>query len=94
MLLLRDVSHDDFPPRFFDVPSLQISDFGLSRQLTNGEYRTAASERDIQIPIRWSAPEAIRADVCTAASDVCVTITLILWLQRALGAVCYHMRGL
>ena len=46
---------------------VQISDFGLSRNLQDEDYYVAKSGL---IPLRWTAPEAFRDGKFSTASDV------------------------
>jgi serine/threonine protein kinase len=47
--------------------SFQITDFGLARETTEGEYQLHQGSK---IPIRWSAPEVLGKGKVTLASDV------------------------
>ena len=46
--------------------SLQIGDFGRSRDLTDGYYKG----HEGKVPLKWTAPEAIRLKKYSTASDV------------------------
>ena len=48
---------------------LQISDFGMSRDLTDDEDYYMAGEGGL-IPVKWTAPEAIKKHKYSSASDV------------------------
>ncbi len=48
-------------------PRVQIGDFGLSRDLAERAYYTS---RGGDIPIKWTAPEAIYHKKFSVASDV------------------------
>nr|XP_047138954.1 ephrin type-B receptor 1-B-like [Hydra vulgaris] len=58
----------------------KISDFGMSRVLTNDIYDT----RGGKIPIRWTAPEAIQFKKFTTASDVW-SFGILLWEIMSYG---------
>ena len=47
--------------------SLQIADFGLSRDLQNEDYYVS---HDGKIPVKWTAPEALNYRKYSTASDV------------------------
>ena len=48
---------------------MQISDFGMSRDLTEDEDYYMAGEGGV-IPVKWTAPEAIKQRKYSSASDV------------------------
>ena len=46
---------------------MQIADFGLTQNLTeNGYYKSRGGE----VPVKWTAPEALLYQRCSTASDV------------------------
>ena len=47
--------------------SLQIADFGLSRDLANEKYYISHGGK---VPVKWTAPEAIHYRKYSTASDV------------------------
>lgn len=46
----------------------KVADFGLSKQVTQGEYKVDITNS--KLPIRWTAPEAILRGSFTTKSDV------------------------
>ena len=59
-------------PRFRDIflislYTLQIADFGLSRDLYDGNYYVS---RGGMIPVKWTAPEALYYRKYSTASDI------------------------
>lgn len=50
-----------------DITDICIADFGMSRCITTDYYRKLAPER---LPVKWMAPEAIKLNLYTHASDV------------------------
>ena len=67
------VSHASFPKfmkarnSIFIILTLQIADFGLSRDLQNENYYVSRGGR---IPVKWTAPEALNYRKYSTASDV------------------------
>ena len=47
--------------------TFQIADFGLSRDLQNGDYYVSHGGK---IPVKWTAPEALHYRKYSTASDV------------------------
>ncbi len=45
----------------------QISDFGMSRELDSDNYYVSHGEK---VPVKWTAPEALRQKKYSTASDV------------------------
>ena len=50
-----------------NLNTLQIADFGLSRDLQNEDYYVSHGGR---IPVKWTAPEALTYRKYSTASDV------------------------
>ena len=47
---------------------MKIADFGLLRHTSDGEiYQVKTSKK---LPIKWTAPEALRSGIYTSKSDV------------------------
>ncbi|NXD83913.1 FES kinase, partial [Halcyon senegalensis] len=66
--------------------TLKISDFGMSREEEDGVYASTAGMK--QIPIKWTAPEALNYGRYSSESDVW-SFGILLWEAFSLGAVPY-----
>ncbi|XP_074957014.1 tyrosine-protein kinase Fes/Fps isoform X8 [Phalacrocorax aristotelis] len=66
--------------------TLKISDFGMSRQEEDGVYASTAGMK--QIPVKWTAPEALNYGRYSSESDVW-SFGILLWEAFSLGAVPY-----
>ncbi|KAM6228358.1 tyrosine-protein kinase Fer-like isoform 2-T3 [Spheniscus humboldti] len=64
---------------------LKISDFGMSRQEDDGVYSSSGLK---QIPIKWTAPEALNYGRYTPESDVW-SFGILLWETFSLGVCPY-----
>ncbi|XP_057702429.1 tyrosine-protein kinase Fes/Fps isoform X1 [Corythoichthys intestinalis] len=69
-----------------DQRVVKISDFGMSRQQDDGVYSAEGSLR--QIPIKWTAPEALNYGRYTTESDVW-SFGVLLWEVFSMGMVPY-----
>ncbi|XP_062439475.1 tyrosine-protein kinase Fes/Fps isoform X2 [Rhea pennata] len=65
---------------------LKISDFGMSREEEDGVYASTGGMK--QIPVKWTAPEALNYGRYTSESDVW-SFGILLWEAFSLGAVPY-----
>ncbi|TKS70095.1 Tyrosine-protein kinase [Collichthys lucidus] len=65
---------------------VKISDFGMSRQQDDGVYSTEGGLR--QIPVKWTAPEALNYGRYTTESDVW-SFGVLLWETFSLGMTPY-----
>ncbi|KAG7482369.1 tyrosine-protein kinase Fes Fps [Solea senegalensis] len=65
---------------------VKISDFGMSRQQDNGVYSTEGGLR--QIPVKWTAPEALNYGRYTTESDVW-SFGIFLWETFSMGMTPY-----
>uniref|UniRef100_A0A674NEU9 Tyrosine-protein kinase n=1 Tax=Takifugu rubripes TaxID=31033 RepID=A0A674NEU9_TAKRU len=66
--------------------SVKISDFGMSRQHDDGVYMAEGGLR--QIPVKWTAPEALNYGRYTTESDVW-SFGILLWETFSLGMTPY-----
>ncbi|NXV06858.1 FES kinase, partial [Cettia cetti] len=66
--------------------TLKISDFGMSREEEDGIYASTGGMK--QIPVKWTAPEALNYGRYTSESDVW-SFGILLWEAFSLGAVPY-----
>ncbi|XP_041444188.1 tyrosine-protein kinase Fes/Fps [Xenopus laevis] len=65
---------------------LKISDFGMSREEEDGVYSSTGGMK--QIPIKWTAPEALNYGRYSSESDVW-SFGILLWEAFSLGSVPY-----
>ncbi|NWW43543.1 FES kinase, partial [Pedionomus torquatus] len=65
---------------------LKISDFGMSREEEDGVYASTGGMK--QIPVKWTAPEALNYGRYSSESDVW-SFGILLWEAFSLGAVPY-----
>lgn len=65
--------------------TLKISDFGMSRQEDGGVYSSSGLK---QIPIKWTAPEALNYGRYSSESDVW-SFGILLWETFSLGVCPY-----
>ncbi|XP_038639980.1 tyrosine-protein kinase Fes/Fps-like [Scyliorhinus canicula] len=65
---------------------LKISDFGMSREEENGVYSSTGGMR--QIPIKWTAPEALNYGRFTTEGDIW-SYGILLWETFSLGSTPY-----
>ncbi|NXO03216.1 FES kinase, partial [Rhinopomastus cyanomelas] len=66
--------------------ALKISDFGMSREEEDGIYASTGGMK--QIPVKWTAPEALNYGRYSSESDVW-SFGILLWEAFSLGAVPY-----
>ncbi|NXX50955.1 FES kinase, partial [Tricholaema leucomelas] len=65
---------------------LKISDFGMSREEEDGIYASTGGMK--QIPVKWTAPEALNYGRYSSESDVW-SFGILLWEAFSLGAIPY-----
>lgn len=65
---------------------LKISDFGMSREEADGIYAASGGLR--QVPVKWTAPEALNYGRYSSESDVW-SFGILLWETFSLGASPY-----
>ncbi|XP_034988068.1 tyrosine-protein kinase Fes/Fps [Zootoca vivipara] len=66
--------------------TLKISDFGMSREQEDGIYASTGGMK--QIPVKWTAPEALSHGRYSSESDVW-SFGILLWEAFSLGATPY-----
>ncbi|NWR36349.1 FES kinase, partial [Tachuris rubrigastra] len=66
--------------------TLKISDFGMSREEEDGIYASTGGMK--QIPVKWTAPEALKYGRYSSESDVW-SFGILLWEAFSLGAIPY-----
>uniref|UniRef100_UPI0010A013B2 tyrosine-protein kinase Fes/Fps-like n=1 Tax=Podarcis muralis TaxID=64176 RepID=UPI0010A013B2 len=66
--------------------ALKISDFGMSREQEDGIYASTGGMK--QIPVKWTAPEALSHGRYSSESDVW-SFGILLWEAFSLGATPY-----
>ncbi|XP_061451018.1 tyrosine-protein kinase Fes/Fps isoform X2 [Rhineura floridana] len=66
--------------------TLKISDFGMSREQEDGIYSSTGGMK--QIPVKWTAPEALSQGRYSSESDVW-SFGILLWEAFSLGAAPY-----
>ncbi|KAM6409531.1 tyrosine-protein kinase Fes/Fps [Rhynochetos jubatus] len=66
--------------------ALKISDFGMSREGEDGVYASTGGMK--QVPVKWTAPEALNYGRYSSESDVW-SFGILLWEAFSLGAVPY-----
>ena len=69
----------------------KIADFGLSREIGEGNVDGAYTTRGGKIPVRWTAPEAIAFRKFTSSSDVW-SFGIVMW-EVSVVTVCKHFCG-
>ncbi|XP_067049716.1 ephrin type-A receptor 4a-like, partial [Acropora muricata] len=62
----------------------KVSDFGLSRELEEDDPESEYQAQGGKIPIRWTAPEAIRYRKFSSASDVW-SFGIVVWETMSFG---------
>ena len=85
----KDCVHRDLAARnclIGEVKSVKISDFGMSRQLSEGEYQMSTANKPL--PIKWTAPEALHKGLYTCQSDVW-SYGILLWETFSCGSTPY-----
>jgi tyrosine-protein kinase Srms len=85
----NNIIHRDFALRNLllsgtDKLSVKVADFGLSRIMQGGYYKTD----DKQIPVKWSAIEVLKTGTYTPKSDVW-SFGVMLWELFSFGNVPY-----
>ncbi|XP_064422102.1 tyrosine-protein kinase Fes/Fps [Latimeria chalumnae] len=65
---------------------LKISDFGMSREEADGVYSSTGGMK--QIPVKWTAPEALNYGRYTSESDVW-SFGILLWETFSMGSTPY-----
>ncbi|CAJ0573740.1 unnamed protein product, partial [Mesorhabditis spiculigera] len=67
---------------------VKISDFGLSREMSNREARYKLKDLHQRLPIRWLAPETLRERTYTTKTDV-YSFGVLMWEVFENGAIPY-----
>eukprot|EP01114_Cavostelium_apophysatum_P004923 TRINITY_DN1539_c0_g1_i1.p1 TRINITY_DN1539_c0_g1~~TRINITY_DN1539_c0_g1_i1.p1 ORF type:complete len:227 (-),score=35.16 TRINITY_DN1539_c0_g1_i1:102-704(-) len=70
---------------------LKVADFGLSRMASEGTY-VVTNNKDIKVPVKWTAPEAIEHQQYSHASDAW-SFGVMLWELFSYGQIPYNMMG-
>ena len=65
----------------------KIGDFGLARDVIQSEYYRRNTEA--RLPVRWMAPEALKDNIYTSASDAW-SYGIVLWEMMTYGAYPYQ----
>ncbi|KAK6046882.1 hypothetical protein COOONC_15614, partial [Cooperia oncophora] len=68
---------------------VKISDFGLSRELSNREKKYKLKDMNQRLPIRWLAPEVLATATYSTKSDV-FSFGVMLWEIYTGGALPYQ----
>ncbi|KAI6647023.1 Tyrosine-protein kinase Fer isoform X1 [Oopsacas minuta] len=85
----KDCVHRDLAARnclIGEGKCVKISDFGMSRQLSEGEYQMSTVNKPL--PIKWTAPEALHKGLYTCQSDVW-SYGILLWETFSSGSTPY-----
>eukprot|EP00117_Sycon_ciliatum_P049284 scpid40910/ scgid4521/ Tyrosine-protein kinase transmembrane receptor Ror len=80
--------HKDLAARSCEVSAglhVRISEFGFARDLTSGDYYATGANKDVLLPVRWTAPEAIMFGQYSIASSIW-SFGITLWEVYSLGA--------
>lgn len=70
--------------------TVKIGDFGMSRQMYNGDYYRKGNKGEM--PIRWMAPESLSEGIFTSQSDVW-SYGVVIWEMMTLGAQPYSEKS-
>ena len=68
----------------------KIADFGLSREIGEGNVDGAYTTRGGKIPVRWTAPEAIAFRKFTSSSDVW-SFGIVMWEVSVITTQCANI---
>ncbi|KAK5970779.1 Tyrosine-protein kinase Fer [Trichostrongylus colubriformis] len=87
----NDCIHRDVAARncLVSGTDVKISDFGLSRELSNREKKYKLKDMNQRLPIRWLAPEVLATATYSTKSDV-FSYGVLLWEIYSEAAVPYH----